>query len=118
MGPRHGGEEAGLPRIGVAHEAHVGDEHELQPEPALLPLLPRLGEAGGLAGRADEVHVAPAARAAPGHQDRLPFLGEVGEELSGVGVKDPGPPGNLDDEVLPPRPCCWLPRPCSPSSAL
>ena len=66
-GGRHRAQQRGLAGVGGSHQAHVGDQLELQPEPPLLALQPRLRDVRRLLDRAAEVHVTAAADPATGH---------------------------------------------------
>ena len=71
--PRLGdaGEEGGLPGIGQADQADIGDQLEAQPQPHLLPRPAGVGAARRLVGGGFVVRVAEAAVAALGHHHAL-----------------------------------------------
>ena len=84
-GGGHGGDQAGLARVGEADEADIGHRLELQGEVAGIPRLALEREARGLAARRRERRVAESAPAAR----RGDVLGagphQVGEHLSVAG---------------------------------
>ena len=93
-------QQGGLAHVGEAHQAHVGQELELQDHVPALAGQARLGEAGHLPGGGGEVLVAPAAVAAAGQHEAV-GLGHVADDLLRLGVPHHRAPGNLDDQILP-----------------
>ena len=102
LGPglAHHGEQGGLAHVGEAHQAHVGQELELQDHVPALAGQARLGEAGHLPGGGGEVLVAPAAVAPPGQHEAV-GLGHVADDLLRLRVPHHRAPGHLDDQVRP-----------------
>ncbi len=95
---RHARQQRRLAGVGQADEADVGQQLELQLEPALLAGEALLGEARRLPGRAAEVRVAAPAAAAAGDARLLAGDDEV---VAGavVLVDDDRPGRHLDHEV-------------------
>ena len=92
-------EKGRLAGVREPDEADVGDEAQLETEPALLPGLALLGVLRRLVRRAGEVDVAePAAPAAP-ERRLLPDRDEVSQQLAGGVVEDAGPGWHADDHV-------------------
>jgi len=58
-GGADGRQQGGFAGVGHAHDAHVGDELQLQVQPALLARLAPLGDARGLVSGSGEGGVAP-----------------------------------------------------------
>ena len=81
-------EQRRLAGVRKAHEADVGDEPELQADPALLAGLTLLGVLRGLVRRRREVLVAEAAAPAPGDHRRLADGDEIGDQGPGRIVVD------------------------------
>ncbi len=67
MGPGDPREQRGLAGVGQADEPDVGDDLQLQDDPALLAGMPLLDLSRRPIGRRLEVGIAVAAPAAPGH---------------------------------------------------
>ena len=118
LGPglAHHREEGGLAHIGEAHQAHVGQQLELQNHLPLLAGQARLGEAGHLPGGGGEVHIAPAAPAALAEDIGL-AAAHVLNDLIGFGVPHQRAPGDADHQIgavlagLASRPCRRRHRP-------
>ncbi len=91
-GRGQGREERRLAGVRQPDEADVGDEPQLEAEPALLAGLALLGVLGGLVGGRREVGVAEAAAAAARDHRLLADRDEVGDQLAGLVVVD-GRPG-------------------------
>src|SRR5579884_3166361 len=70
-------EQRGLARVGEPDQPNVGQQLQLERQPALLPRETPLGEARRLVGGTREALVAAPARAAAGHHRALPGPGEV-----------------------------------------
>ena len=88
-----------LPAFGRPDEADVGEQLELQLDPALVAGQPALGEARRLARGGGEVLVAAPARAAAGDDRALPGRDEVvGGAVASRATCVPG--GTPDDEVV------------------
>ena len=88
---RRGGErreQRGLAGVRQPDEPDVGDQPELEAEPALLAGLAPLGVLRRLVGGRREVGVAEAAAAAPRDHRLLPDRDEVGDQLAGLVVVD------------------------------
>ena len=102
LGPglAHHREEGGLAHIGEAHQAHVGQQLELQNHLPLLARQARLGKAGHLPGGGGEVLVAPAPVPTPG-QYKAVGLGHVADNLARLRVPHHRAAGDLDDQILP-----------------
>ncbi len=94
------GEERRLAGVRQADEADVGDEPELEAEPALLARLALLGVLGGLVGRRREVRVAEAAAAAARDHRLLAGGDEVGDQRAGLVVEDGRAGRDVEDEVV------------------
>ena len=82
LGPGRGaaGNQRGLAGIGLGQQPHIGQQLELQPQHAVLPLAARLGQHRFLVSRGHEPGVAPTALAAAGRQRRLPRC-NVGQKI-------------------------------------
>ena len=84
--PGDAADQRGLAGVGVADDAHVGQQLQLELEVLLLPLCAGLREARRLVGGGGEVHVAEAAAAALADHEARAGLAHVGEDLAGGGV--------------------------------
>ena len=92
--PGDAADERGLAGVGVADDADVGEQLQLELEVLLLALGAGLREARRLVGGGGEVHVAePAAAALADHEGRA-GLAHVGEDLAGGGVLHQRPRGH------------------------
>ena len=98
-GVRHGGQQAGLAGVGVAHQSDVGDRPQLEPQPELLAGRAVLREARRAAVRVREGGVAAPAHAAGGDQRALAHLDQVRQHLAAVGVARDGPDRHGDRDV-------------------
>ena len=93
-----------LARVRVADHAHVGEQPELEVEPALGAGAAEVGAARRLVRGGREAGVAAAAgRSAHGPQ-ALAGLGEVAEALAAVALGDDGAERHVEHEVLAARP--------------
>ena len=99
-GRGEGGEERRLAGVRQADEADVGDQPELEPEPALLAGLALLGVLRRLVGGRLEVGVAEPAAAAARDCAAWPDCDEVGEELAGLVVVDGRARRDVEDQVV------------------
>ena len=111
---RQPAEQRGLARVRLAHEAGVGQQPQLQLDPAGGPLYPALGEARRLAGGVGEALVAVSPATARGDDRALPRLDQV--VALTVEAVDGRARRHEDDLVLPARPV--LPGPFAMSPAL
>ena len=93
-------EERGLAGVRQPDEPDVGDEPQLQAQPALLAGFALLGVLGRLVGRGLEVRVAEAAAATAGDHRLLAGRDEVGEERARLVVEDGGPGRDVEDQVV------------------
>ena len=100
LGPRRRdhGEQRRLAHVREADQAHVREQFQLQNDVALHPRLPGLGEAGRLTGRGGEMHIAPAAVAALGRDERL-VVRQVLDDLPGLLVADDRAARHADNEI-------------------
>ena len=92
------GDERGLAGVGIADQAHVGEQLEFQTIAALLAGAAQLVLARGLVGAGGEVLVAAAAAAALGDDDALVGLAEVVDQFAGFLVEERGADGDLQDD--------------------
>ena len=92
-GRRDHREQRALAGVGLAHQAHVGDELEHQLDLPLLALLARLPLARRLVGGRGEPGVAPAAPAAARHQQRVARLAAPRRSASPVSASRTTVPG-------------------------
>ncbi len=92
-------EEGRLARVRQPDEADVGDQPELEADPALLARLALLGVLRGPVGRRGEVDVAEPPTAAPGDHGQLLDRDEVGDELAARVVVDGRPRWDREDEI-------------------
>ena len=99
-GGGQGRQKRGLAGVRQPHQADVGDEPQLQADPALFARLALLGVLGRLVGGGGEVDVAEAAPTAAGDHQRLTRRHEVADQLAGHVVEDAGPGRDLQDEVF------------------
>mmetsp|Transcript_6815 Transcript_6815/g.16580 ORF Transcript_6815/g.16580 Transcript_6815/m.16580 type:complete len:245 (-) Transcript_6815:307-1041(-) len=101
LGPRirHRCEKRGLPRVGGADESRVGQQLELEAEPACVGGLAALGEPRGDVSRGFEGLVAAAAAAAACGEEDLAVGVEVAEDDAGVAVADDGAEGDVEGDV-------------------
>ena len=99
LGPGLGGhgQEGGFPHVGEAHQAHVGQELQLQDHRPLLPRQAGFGELGGLPGGGGKVLVPPAAVAPPAEDEGL-VPRHVLDDLPGLRIPHHGAPGDLEDQ--------------------
>ena len=96
-----GGQEGALPGVGEAHQAHIGQDFELQDEPAFLAFLAGLGVARGLVGGTLEMVVAPAALSALAQDVFLVFFYQFGDDFFGFGILYHHALGYFQDNVGP-----------------
>ncbi len=94
------GDERALPSVGEADEGGVGDELQLERDPARGPVLTLLGEPGSTMGPGDECGITPASLAALGDDDPLAGADEVGEQRALL-VANHRPERHGQDEVGP-----------------
>ena len=80
--------EGRLTRVGVAHEADVGDRLEHDAEATFFARVARSRAARGLVDRALEVHVAHTALAAGKEHDAFAVFGQLGHETIGAFLED------------------------------
>ena len=95
----HRRDQRRLARVREADERGVGQQLELEPQPALLAVLALLGERRRPARVRQEAGVAPAAPAAVGREPAVAVVHEVGEQLA-VAIAHDGALGHVDDEVV------------------
>ena len=100
LGGGHGREERRLAGVGQPDEPDVGDEPQLEPEPALLAGFALLGVLGRLVGRRLEVGVAEPAAPAAGDHRLLAGRDEVGEQGARLVVEHGGPGRHVEDQVV------------------
>ncbi len=98
LGVRQAAEQGGLAGIGQADQPRVGDDLQLQHNPALLAGGAGLHLARGAVGGAGESPVAPAAPAAAGDDDFLAGCRQVAEDIAAVAVVDEGARRDTDDQ--------------------
>ncbi len=99
-GRRYGGEQRALAGVGEAHEAHVGQQLQLQHHTLLDGGLAGLGVARGAVGGALEVPVAQAAAAAAQQLHELAVVGHLREVLAVFCVVHHRAAGHVDDHIL------------------
>ena len=105
-----GREDRGLARVRQPDEPDVGDEPQLEAQPALLAGLALLGMTRRLMGRRLEMRVAEAAAATARHDRLLAGRNEIGEERARLVLQHGSPGRDVEDEVVaglavPPGPC-------------
>ena len=93
-------DERGFADVGVADEAGVGEEAELEAVVAGFAGAAEFVLARGLVGGGGEVLVAAAAATAAGDDDLVVGAGEVVDELAGVVVVEEGADGDVEDGGL------------------
>ena len=91
-------DERGLAGVREADERHVGDELQLEVEPALLADLALLGEGRRAEAVREEAGVAPAPAPAARGEQAVAGMGQVGEHGAVQGADD-GAHGDRHDEV-------------------
>ena len=89
-----------MPAFGRPIKPGVGDDLQLQDDPAFLPRRAGLELARGPVGGGGERLVALAAAAALGDGHLLAGLGQVAEDVAAVAVADDRAGRHVDDEVL------------------
>ena len=101
LGPGRAGrrQERRFPGIGKTDQTGIGDQLELQPQPARFPRLAQLGEARGLPGRGLEAGVTPPAASPAANDDPLIRIHQVRDRPSLLAL-DEGARRNLQDEVV------------------
>ena len=82
-GTANDGKQSRFAGVGDTDNADVGNQFEFQQQPAFLPFLAALGDAGGLAHTVGEGGVAAAAPTAGQDNRLLVFFGQVGQKLAG-----------------------------------
>ncbi|OQA37974.1 MAG: hypothetical protein BWY52_03316 [Chloroflexi bacterium ADurb.Bin325] len=102
LGPRRAdpAQQSGLARVRRADDAHVGQQLELQVQPALLARLAVLRDARGLVDGRAERSVAAAAAAGPRDQRLLARLGQIRQQKAGLDIARHGPDGHAEDQIL------------------
>src|SRR5262249_10584626 len=100
VGARQPAEQGGLAGVGQPDQPGVGDDLQLQGDPAFLAGGARLELARRAVGGRGERLVAAAAAPAGGDGDLLAGAGEVAEDVAAVAVADDGARRDGDDEVL------------------
>ena len=113
----HRRDQRRLARVREPDERGVGQQLELEPQPALFAVLALLGEARRAPRVRQEPRVAAPALAAPRREPAVAVVHEVGEQLA-VAVRTTVPSGTSTTRSSPPAPCCFLPVPCVPEPAL
>ena len=98
-GGREAGHQRGLARVRKAHDADVGQEPELEPEPALLAGFAGIRVARRASRGGGEAGVAPAPAPAPGDGEPLAMAGEIAEEEACVPVPHRRADGDAEHEV-------------------
>ena len=96
----HRGEDRRLARVGQPDQSDVGDQAELQAQPALGAGLALLGVLGGLVGGTLEVGVAESAPPAPGDHRGLAERHEIGDQRAGLVVVHGRARRDVEDEVV------------------
>ncbi len=98
LGRAHHRDQRRLARVGEADERGVGEQLQLELEPALLAVLTLLGEARRTARVRQEARVAAPALTTAGREPRVAVVQQVGEELAVHRTHD-GSLGNVDGEI-------------------
>ena len=93
-------DEGGFADVGVADEAGVGQQTQLEAVVALFAGAAELVLARGLVGAGGEVLVAASSASAAGDDDGLVGTGEVVDELAGLVVVEEGTDGDFEGGVL------------------
>src|ERR1700735_5525627 len=93
-------DERGLADVGIAYEADVGEEAEFETIVVGVAEATELMFARGLMRRGGEVLVATATATAAGDDDLVVGVGEIVDDLAGVGVVEYGADGDFEDGVF------------------
>ena len=99
LGRAHRGDQRRLARVREADERGVGQQLQLEPQPALLAVLALLGEARRAPRVRQEARVAAPALPAARREPAVAVAHEVGEQLV-VGRRHDRALGHVDDEVV------------------
>ena len=107
LGPCRGkrGDQGRFSGVGQADDADFREELEFEAEFALFAFFTRLRSFGGAVVVGEEGCVAESAFATFDDEDSLVVVGEVANEVSGVGVEDFGAAGDEDDAIVAGRAC-------------
>ena len=97
---REARDERGLAGVGEAHQADVGEQLQLQPQPALFAGLARVGAARGAVGGAGEAGVAAAAAPSASRHPALAGRGEVEQPLAALFLEKDRPDRHADEGVF------------------
>lgn len=100
FGRRDARDEGGLADVGVADDADIGEDLELEAEGELFAGVAHFMLARSLVGGRGEVLVAAAAAAGAGDDDALVGMLEVVDEVAGFLVVDHCADGDLEDDVV------------------
>ena len=93
-------DERGLADVGVADNADVGEDLELEAEGEFFAGVAHFVLAGSLVGGGGEVLVAAPTASAVGDDDALVGMLEVVDELAGIVIEDEGADGDFEDDVV------------------
>ena len=99
-GARQAGEERAFAGVGLADQADVGDDFQLQEQLAAFAFAAGRGIARGAVGGAFEMGVASAAVAAAGGDDGVAVLRQILESEAAFGVDDERAGRDFDDQVV------------------
>ncbi len=99
-GPRHAAQERALAGVGHAHEAHVGDHLEFEPQAPALALFAGREVARGLIGGRLEPRVSFAAFAAAGRHHAIARLREVLQQQVVLVVEDHRAGRDENDQIV------------------
>jgi hypothetical protein len=94
------GDEGGFANVGIADEADVGEDAELEAVIAFFTGATEFVLARSLMRGGGEVLIAAAAASAAGDDETLVGTGEVVDELAGIGVEEHGANGDFEDGVF------------------
>ena len=100
FGGREPRDQSGLPDVGKADEAGVGQEAQLETVVALFATAAEFMFSGSLMGGGGEVLVASSAASATGDDNGFIGAGEVVDELAGGIVEEEGANGDVEGGVL------------------
>ena len=94
------GDQGGLANVGIADQADIGEQLQLQPEDALFAGMPGFVLPRSLVGGGGETRIAASASTAAGNHHALVGVGEVVHSFAGVVVVDDGAHRHFQQDVF------------------